>query len=174
MADYKARSFENNNLNEKMKNKETNSTGIIEYGVSININEVDKKGKLKNNGFAKIFDSEDMLTNRRDAISYYSDQREFFLSEKEFAFSSPYEAKIKNYKDFKCFGISLEVSDNDGNYFYLDGPDPESLFELLGFEADILKYNKNINFIWVEDCWGNQKQVLQEDYKILKYCFDEI
>lgn len=159
-----------------MKNKknETKNSGIIEYGVCINVNEFDKIGNIKNTGIVKKFNSEDMLANRREAISYYSDQRDFFLGEKEFDFSSPYEAEIKNYKDFNSFGISLEVSDMDQNYFYLDGADRESLFELLIYEADILKNNKNIDFILVEDCWGCQQQVLQEDFEIFEFCFDEI
>ena len=84
-----------NNLKMKNKKNETKNSGIIEYWVCINVNEFDKIGNIKNTGIVKKFNSEDMLANRREAISYYSDQRDFFLGEKEFDFSSPYEQKLK-------------------------------------------------------------------------------
>jgi hypothetical protein len=152
--------------NSKAKDKKMNTTNtiIIEYQVAIYIADVDKNGNKTDQYFEKNFKSTDMLTNRRKAIDYYRLQINFFLNESQIDFSSPEEARIKNYKDYKSFSISLQVSDNNENCFYIDEYEPESIFEFLNYESNILKTDQNTDFILVDDCWGGTQKVIKEDY----------
>jgi hypothetical protein len=152
------------NIKTKAKNMKTKNALIIEYQVAIHIADVDKNGNRTNQSFGETFKSTDMLTNRREAIEYYILQINFFLNEEQINFSSPEEAKNKNYKDYKSFSITLQVSDNNGNCFYIDEGEPESIFEFLNYESNILKKDKNIDFKIVDDCWGGQTKILKEDY----------
>lgn len=145
------------------KMKSTN-TEIVEYQVAIYIAEVDKNGNKTDLYFEKNFKSTDMLTNRRKAIDYFLLQKKYFLNESQIDFSSQEEQKIKNYKGYKSFSISLQVSDNNGNCFYIDGDEPSSTFEFLNYESIILKTDQNIDFILDDDSLESKQKILKENY----------
>lgn len=144
----------------------------INYSVTIYITEVDQNRTRVNSNFVKTFNSTDILSNRKEAISYFELMQQFFLSESNFDFSSPLEAQIKNYKNYKSFSISLDIIVNNENYISLEG-DSESLFEFLSYEAEILENNKNTDFIEVENSWGEKQKVLKDNYDLFDFYFNK-
>lgn len=159
--------------NAKAKNNKlkTSTPLLVEYLVNIHINIVDKDGNNKPQSIDKKFDSTDILNNRREAIQYYLYQLDFFLNTSQINFSSPASARLKNYKDYKSFSIALQISDNQENCFDIDEPD--SIFEFLSYEYDVLQNYQNIDSILIEDNWGNRIKVLKEDYYFFENLFDQ-
>lgn len=149
------------NLNTRSK-KMKSQNSILEYLVNIHINEVDKKGKIKGQSFDKKFNSKDLLKNRREAIEYYIDQSNFFLQKSGIDFSSPFEAEQKNYKDYKCFSITLQVSYHDGTCIDIDEPD--SIFEFLDLEAEVFKNYPDKSLVEFNDFQGYTHTTLEENF----------
>lgn len=160
----------NVNLKVKSKNLKTSIPLLVEYIVNIHINIIDNDGTNEPQSFDKKFDSVDILVNRKEAIQYYQTQLLFFLGTSQINFSSPDTARLKNYKDYKSFSIALQISDNQGNCIDIDEPD--SIFEFLSYEYDILQNYQNIDFILIEDNWGNHIKVLKEDYTFFENLLD--
>ncbi len=160
----------NENSTQKKENTKSNLL-ILEYIVHIHINIVNDEGKMDHQSFNKIFNSTNILENRRDAIEYYLDQSNFFLNHPKIDFSSPIEAEIKNYRDFKSFSITLEISDNDENYILIH--DTESLFEFLIFEATILKNHPEVTFTQIKDQEGDIYSVNKENIEFFNFLLIE-
>lgn len=159
------------NLNTKSKKMQLQNSSMLEYLVTMHINIVDKKGKIKGQSFDKKFNSADLLKNRREAIEYYIDQRNFFRNNSGIFFSSPFEAKLTDYKNYKSFSITLQVSDNNGTYIYIDEPD--SIFEFLDLESQVFQNYLLTPLIKVDDFHGHPHSVLEEDFSFFYFLLME-
>jgi len=147
----------------KLKNQNLHNP-IVEYYASIHINTVDDKRNIISQAFGQKFNSVDMLSNRRQAIEYLNSRTTYFFQEEALLhFSSPLEAELKNYRDYKSLSISLEITDNKGNQFETDGSE-DTLFEFLSDEYETLKSYHNVEFIRIQDNWGKNVKVLKDDY----------
>lgn len=136
----------------------------IEYYAGIHINTADEKGKITPEAFGQKFNSSDILLNRCQAIEYLKSRITYFINEEPLLyFSSPFEAELKNYKNFMSFGIWLGITDNRGNYFETDG-DKQTFPDFLSDEYDILNNYMRLETVSVEDNWGHRITVLKEDY----------
>lgn len=159
------------NLNAKSKKMKLQNSSMLEYRVNIHINIVDKKGKIKDQSFDKKFNSKNLLKSRREAIEYYIDQRSFFLNDSGIDFSSPAEAELKNYKDYKSFSITLEVLYYDRTCIDIDEPD--SIFEFLDLESEVFKNYPGTSLIECNDFQGDAHIVLEEDFSFFYFLLME-
>jgi hypothetical protein len=150
-----------------MKNKTMylKNSPYVEYTVCTLIYIYDEKGNLTNEYSEEKFKSKNMLANRKRAIIYYDLAEEIYASKKN-NFSNFLEAKIKGFKDCKYYSMWIEV--NHDNYFFCLDSNSEVFFSLLSYESKILKNEKQSNFMFVNDYWGNQHKVLEEDYELLE------
>lgn len=160
----------------KLKSKKQ-KTYKIEYIVSFYIIDIQNnifEESIANPPWDKIFDSHDMLENRRNAIRHYIDRYNYFFNSGTFSFIS--HSTFKNVQNIQGNGISMTLSvyDNEDNYFSLNGNDPEELFEFLDFESYHLSNSKEAEFMMVTDHNGDHQTVLKEDFQLFNLWFNNL
>lgn len=140
------------------------NNSIITYQTNIHINIVDKQGKITSQNFGEKFDSLDMMLNRQKAIEYLRSRINYFYHEEPMIYcSSPLEAELKGYKDFTSLSVSIEITDANGQKIDTDGS-LETVFEFLSCEHNILNHNQNLDFIIIEDNYGDSQKIIKVDY----------
>lgn len=143
------------------------------YIVIVQINKVEEKRSTTTQYFDFQFESGNLIKDRKMAIKKAKDvleNIEDFLGEGEF-FSSPYEARLNNYRNYNCFSITIYLACNDGGYDDLSpiyGADDEESFDWLEHEANVFRdLGLDVKFKIVENFEGDYVKVLSSQLKFI-------
>lgn len=134
----------------------------MKYKVDVFVLKMNKEGNSKSESFDFNFEGENLMEQRKTAIAKVKELESFFNNDMTTGseFSTPLEAKFKDFKNFKAYTIDLFFVNDDEDEYQLYA-EPELTYEALEVEASY--YEDNYARIEVESPEGYDVEVLQDD-----------
>ncbi len=157
-------------MKNSMKKKENNSIKC-KYVVSVHILQVDENGKHKGVNWHYTFYEGKLLKKRRDAIEKAQEIINSF-DNNDNIFSSPIEAQLKHFKNFKAYSIDIRliIEDEGEEYDYQIYGDDEIVYEALEVEAKFFKQEFEITkFITIQNDENEDIVVIEESIDFLLF-----
>jgi hypothetical protein len=139
---------------------------MIKYIVNVHVNKFNKKGKVTSEEHNYEFSSGNLAKDRKKAIKKAKkliENSEDLLSKGE-KFFSPLEAKLKGYRNFNCYSLTVNLVEDEDEWTTIFGDLEDERFDWLQYEAQVFKENFVIaKFTEIENEEGEFIEVLSDD-----------